>query len=297
MPKKSLKKRIRYFFEAVLVAIVLFVFKILPFKTASNLGGFITEKFGNFSKTNLILRKNLRLAFKNKTQTELLKIEKECWQNLGNLAGEFANLGSLDNSEFKEIVSYKNFENFEAAKQKYGKVILVSGHIGNWEIGARVASEIVPDINFIYRKANNPFVEKLIQKIRTPYLKNIISKGSSEGIKGIIKHIKNGGSLAMLVDQKFTGGAEVNFFGQKVTAPDTHADFAFKFNMPIVPTRIIRLKNAKFVAEFFPAIEILGKTKQQIVQEIYNVFEANITEYPAQWFWMHNRFGLKKQNL
>jgi KDO2-lipid IV(A) lauroyltransferase len=292
MPKPSLQKRIRYIFEAIFVYITLLLLKILPIKTSVKLAGFITEKLGPLLKTNYILRSNLRNAFPEKSNFELLKTEKLAWRNLGKLGAELASLGSIDETHFNNMLELNGFEHVEKALNENGNFIMVSGHIGNWEMAARLCAQIDKEVMFIYRRANNPYVEKIIQSLRKPYLKNIVAKGS--GIKSIVKHIKSGGSIAMLVDQKFTGGTEVEFFGKKVSAPDTHIELAQKTNTPVIAGRVIRKENGKFMAEFKP-IELDGKTKQESVQSIYTLFEKWISEAPSQWFWMHNRWGLKRK--
>ncbi|MDX1950118.1 MAG: lysophospholipid acyltransferase family protein [Rickettsiales bacterium] len=294
MKRKSIIIRARYLLEALLILPIYLIFQILPFRVSAFIIGKLLKVFGRFHPANRIAIKNLNLAFPEKSIDEIREIAKNSWENLGKTAGSFVGITKLSKKEIEELspIQNKHFVE-EAQKNSSGGIIIVSAHTGNWEIGSSYLNALVPNISMIYRHANNPFVEKLIAKNRKKYSDFIIRKGDKSGFRDIYQHLKNGGSLAIVADQKIRDGVEVNFFGQVTKAPSTPAELALRFNLPIVMGRNIALENGKFLSSFEKPIYPENKSVLELTQEIYNYFERWIREYPDQWFWMHNRWYLR----
>jgi KDO2-lipid IV(A) lauroyltransferase len=175
-------------------------------------------------------------------------------------------------------------------QQENKPIIFLSAHIGNWELASRLLLEVDPKTALIYRRANNPYVERLIQYQRGKYSKLIIQKGDKAGFREIVKHIKSGGSLGMLADQKMREGIEIDFFGKPAKVPVTAAELAIKFNLPIIMGRVIGKPGEKFELRFDPPIWAEGRSAAEVTKEIYKTYERWISEYPEQWFLMHNRW-------
>ena len=301
---KFLKKhrkllKIKHLLELALVLPIYMFFRILPLSLSSFLIGNALYFLGRFSKTHQTALKNLRFCFREKSEREINSIALDSWENLGRTAGELPHITSYSNDKMYEICSISGLENVEAAqefsKQNNTGMILVSAHYGNWEIASRMLLALDADTALIYRKANNPYVEDLIQNMRGSYTNFIIPKGDRGGVKDIVKHIKSGGRLGILMDQKSSDGVDVDFFGKKVKTASTVAELAIKFNSPIVMGRVIRDDKTKlnFILKFDSPIYPEDKTAEEINQYIYSTYERWIKEYPNQWFWQHNRFGLK----
>ena len=115
------------------------------------------------------------------------------------------------------------------------------------------------------------------------------------GARYIIKAIKNGEHIGMLVDQKQNDGIAVPFFGKDAMTASAIANLALKFNCQLVPTEVIRVKGPKFKVKIYDPI-ILEKTGDQ-EKDIYNtmvkinsILEGWIRKNPEQWFWVHNRW-------
>ena len=295
---RSVFLEIKRIIELALVLPLYFFLLILPFKYSSLLVGKLLRLFGRFHKSHQTALKNLSTCFPEKSAAEIEKIALNSWENLGRVAGELPHISSYTNSKMQELCPISGIDNVDAAaklalENKTG-LILVSAHIGNWEAASRMLLVLDPQTALIYRKANNPYVEKLIQKIRGNYTSFIVPKGDRTGVRDIVKHLKSGGRLGMLTDQKLNEGVEVEFFGKKVKAPATAGEMAIKYNMPIVMGRVIRDEKTKvnFVLRFEEPIYPAGKAEREITQKIYDTYERWIREYPNQWFWQHNRFDL-----
>lgn len=298
IPEPSIYRKVRYILEAALIFPVFYLFKIIPYDICSNIIGKLTVFFGQFHSSNKIAIQNIREAFPNKSEEEIKEIARSAWENLGRTAGEFVAATGFSKEKIAEISEVTNIEFAKEAlkSSQTNNTIIISAHIGNWEIGSRILCDTIPKVGLIYRHANNPFIEKLIQKRRELYTYLIIKKGSKSGFREIYSHIKNGGSLGVLADQKTREGIDVEFFGKTVRAVPTPAELALKFNLKILMVRCIRKENTKFEIRFEPTIETENKTNQQIMQEVYKVYEQWVSEYPEQWFWMHNRWYIGRKS-
>jgi KDO2-lipid IV(A) lauroyltransferase len=295
---RSVLLKIKHVIEVALVLPLYLFLLILPFKYSSLLVGKLLRLFGRFHRSHQTALKNLSACFPEKTPVEIEKIALNSWENLGRVAGELPHISSYTDSKMQELCPISGIDNVDTAaklalENKTG-FILVSAHIGNWEAASRMLLVLDPQTALIYRKANNPYVESLIQKIRGNYTSFIIPKGDRTGVRDIVKHLKSGGRLGMLADQKLNEGVEVEFFGRKVNAPAAAGEMAIKYNMPIVMGRVIRDEKTKvnFVLRFEEPIYPAGKAEREITQKIYDTYERWIREYPNQWFWQHNRFDL-----
>jgi KDO2-lipid IV(A) lauroyltransferase len=281
-------KQIRYIIEAGAVYFFFYLFKFLGTKNASNFCGYIFKNIGPKLEVNRTAMINLRIAFPRKTHRELTEINIKSWENFGRTCGEFPTLVSLRGEKFFEKVEVKGREFVESLSAQNLPYIFVSAHYGNWEISCNIATQIAQNVALVYRGANNIYVDNLIQKSRGDYTNLMIDK--ADGARDLVKHIRNKGVIAMLLDQKMNSGFEVDFFGKKVMAPSAVGELSIKYNVPIIPGRVIRKPNSKFIVELFPPLDVVGKTSVEITQQIYNIFENWINEYPEEWFWLHRRF-------
>lgn len=297
IPKPSFYQRVRYILEAAVIFPVFYLFKIIPYEISSAIIGKLTVFFGQFHSSNKIALQNIREAFPDKTESEVKEIARSAWENLGRTAGEFVASTGLSKEKISEISEVTNidFANEALKASATNNAVIISAHIGNWEIGSRILCETVPKVALIYRHANNPYVESLIQERRELYTDFIIKKGDRTGFRDIYTHLKNGGSLGVLADQKTREGVDIEFFGKSVRAVSTPAELALKFGLKILMVRCIRKENTKFEIRFEKGIDAQNKTSQKVMQEVYNVYEKWISENPEQWFWMHNRWYIGRK--
>ena len=118
------------------------------------------------------------------------------------------------------------------------------------------------------------------------------------GNKEIIKSLKNGEFIIVLADQRVGDGIEVPFFGRKALTSPSLAKLVLKYNIPLVPIRIIRKNNeTNFNMEILDPLDItkdkeltMDKKIYKITKEINKTLEGWIRQCPEQWFWVHNRW-------
>ena len=283
--KTPILKQIKYLLEAFLIYSFYFFFKAFRIETSSVIGGKVVKIFSCFLKENKVMERNLKMCFPNTTYSYRKKIILATWEHFGAVIGELPHWHSMNKSEFFDKVKIINQNNMP-----YSKALIISGHIGNWELISKVAKECNINLSLVYRPSNNPYVNNLINKLRSLYNISLIPKGT-KGVKQILQALKDDRVVGMMVDQKMDDGINVPFFKKDAMTTALPATLALKYKIPIIMSKAIRTGHAKYIAEFCPPLKIaLTDTKFSIMQRINNMLEKWIIEMPEQWFWFHNRW-------
>ncbi|MDH5748039.1 MAG: lipid A biosynthesis lauroyl acyltransferase [Rhodospirillales bacterium] len=269
------------------------VLRLIPLAWASAVGGWLGRTFGPYLGITSRARRNLSLAFPEKTKSEIEAIIAAMWDNLGRTAFEYPHLDRLRFYDDGGDVEVLNPEHIDALKNDGKAGIFFSAHLANWEVAALGAVRRGLPIHLIYRAPNNPWVDRLFHH-RLPGDSEMIPKGSI-GAKRAIKMLTSGEHLGMLVDQKMNDGIAVPFFGRDAMTAPALALFALKYDCPVVPARVERLKGARFRITVFPPLEIVrtGDIHSDILANMTRVnamIESWIREKPEQWLWLHNRW-------
>lgn len=291
---KKLKDFI-YLLEYIALLPLYYLLKLLPLPTSSWVIGKLMRVVGTFHPTKQIVIKNLQLIFPEKDEQEINRIALDSWENAGKVFGELATMCSAD---FKKLEPLFEVEISKEAQQIFDegkRAIYVSAHYGNWELASQILANFDKNTAFIYRRINNPYLEEFLRKFRENYMALVVPKGDLVGVRKVLSHLKKGGSLGILADQKMREGVEIEFFGKKVMAPSTPAEFAKKFDLPIIMTKVKRVGKLKFEFSFKQVIIAGDRENEEIIREIYSIYEEWIKDAPEQWFLMHNRWGFKKR--
>lgn len=279
---------IKHLIEAAALYLLFTAFRLLPLDAASYIGGFMARAIGPLLSAHKTASMNLAMVFPAMSPEEKHKILTNMWDNLGRVAAE---LPHLPGDKLFERVKLNGLETLPPTGKA---VIFFSGHIGNWELNYPIAHRRGIPITIIYRQANNPYVDKMIEALRATQSESMLPKGSKGAIR-LARAIKDGHSLAMLVDQKMNEGLPVPFFGRDAMTAPAIAEFALRYDMPLIPVRTMRTRDCHFEATVYPplAFEKTGddeKDKLAILTHINALLESWIREHPAQWFWVHKRW-------
>ena len=286
-----------YFIQAQVTKSFLLVFKLAGLRGGSWLGGLLGVFLGKIVKERQIAEDNLHQAMPKLSKAERKQILDECWRQLGRVIGEFPHMKKIAN-EAETRITIEGKENVDAALARGGPALFLSGHFSNWEVMMLGIKRVAGDSGAIYRRANNPYIEKWVKKQRGSLETAQITKGRS-GTRAMIELLKAKTSLAILVDQKLGRGDPIEFFGRPTRAPSAAAKLSRRFDIPLIPTVISRRAdgpdNVHFVQKFFPAIHVAKTDNVQAdidaaMRQIYDLLEQWISERPEEWFWQHNRW-------
>jgi KDO2-lipid IV(A) lauroyltransferase len=268
--------------------------RFIKVEAASNISAKISKFIGKKIAVHKLAKRNLSNAIPNLSEEEQEKILDDMWDNLGRIVGEFTFVAGLSEEKVNQFIDVpkETEDNILSLKNSKKGGIIFSGHIGNWELGPKLLVKYGINVSTVYRPLNNPYVEEMTSKLRKT---DMIGKNSA-GSRKIIDVIKKGGFVIILADQKVSEGEPVKFFHDDAITTTSIARIALKYDIPIIPARIIRIgNNFKFSAQVEKPL-VIEKTDDinldvlAATRQINRKLEDWIKEFPSQWFWVHNRW-------
>ena len=284
-------KVIKYFLEFFFISIFFFIFKIIGYKNASNLGEKIGKIFGPLFRSSLKVKKNLENSNIGNSNEERERIVKNMWGNYGRIFADYMYIKNFRNENLFKNIEVVGENILEEIKNEKEPVIFISGHFNNFELMALYLEKSGIDLAAIYRPLNNKFLNPLMEKIRIQYIcKKQIKKGIS-GTKEILKHFRNGTSIALMIDQRVSEGIKSKFFNNEALTTTIPAQFVKKFKCKIVPVYIERKNKHQFMLEILRPISFSkDENIESITMNLNKVLEELIRRKPDQWIWTHSRW-------
>ncbi|MGD9537524.1 MAG: lauroyl acyltransferase [Alphaproteobacteria bacterium] len=267
---------------------------LLPVGLASALGGWLGRMVGPLTAVHRRAARNLARALPELPPDEQRRTLHAMWDNLGRVAAEYPHLGRFAPYGARSRVEVVGAEHLDEAREDGKGGIFFSGHVGNWEVAALAVEKRGIPVALIYRAPNNPHVDRLIWRCRGPVADFRVPKGQA-GARDILRWLRSGGHLAMLVDQKMNDGIAVPFFGRDAMTAPALAELALKYDVPAYPVRVERLNGARFRITVFPKLEFArsgdkAADVKAAMLKANQVLEAWIRDRPDQWLWVHNRW-------
>ena len=266
--------------------------RLLGVERASGLGGWLLRTLGPLTGTQKTVMRNLRIAFPEMGEAERQALALAQWAQTGRTFAELAVMDHLTPEGGR--VEVVGMERLHALRDSGKPAVLISGHLANFEVMAAVIMASGVPCQVTYRAANNPYVDALIRQSRERYgIRLFAPKG--DGTRELMAGMKRGESIALLVDQKYSQGPEVEFFGQPVNASPGAARMALKFGTVMQPLSVVRLPGVRFrVTAHEPiAVPDTGDKAADVragVQAANRFVEDRVREHPVDWFWVHKRW-------
>ncbi|MGE3147679.1 MAG: lipid A biosynthesis lauroyl acyltransferase [Pseudorhodoplanes sp.] len=265
-----------------------------PDRMADWLGGAM-RRIGPMLPEHRIGRENLVAAFPEKSAEEIDAILSGAWDNLGRLGAEFAHLDHL-RTRYPERLEFtpETAARFDRLRDDGKPALIFAAHLANWEMPAVGARLYDLPSTVLFRAPNLKPVADAIRKMRAKSMGDMVQTGLDAPVR-LARALERGHHLGILVDQYFSKGVEVTFFGRKCLANPLVALLARQIDCPIHGTRAIRLPGRRFRGELSEEITPVRDSEGKIdvtgtMQAITDVVEGWIREYPEQWLWMHRRW-------
>ena len=293
------KFRISYLLEYIFLITFFMILKIIPlkilFKISKPFGILLFKIFKNYAK---ICRTNLQNSFPEKSKEEIEKLSKNVFINLVLILFEFVHIKELSNIEYvKKNINLINFEKlYEELKQNKG-IIIITSHLGNWELEGAVTCSLGIPLNAVYFQQNNFLADSFFNKIRKKAGIKLINKKFV--FRRTLEALKSNELVAFLSDQDAgKNGIFVDFFGRPASTAKGPIYFAIKTKTPVFLSHFIRLNDGKydFILEKIE-LTITGNIDEDIYKNTVlwtKRLEDMIRKYPEQWFWVHKRWKTKE---
>lgn len=293
---RKIKRKIRYTLVYRLVRFFIALSGLMPRVAWLKFCGLL----GRFSyhvapETRTLVKRHLKIAWPEKTSDEIASMAKNVFEYLGKNSGEMLRATRVETLEdLKEFLVVHGMENFEAANKKGKGVIFLTCHLGAFDLQVSTMALHGLNPNIIGTPLKNKKLNKLLWDYRNKYGAIAIERGR-ETFR-MIKILKSGGSVALLIDQDTKVKSRfVNFFGKPASTPVGATILSMKTGAAIVPTYVHLGDDWKQHMTILPEIPltITGDDEADMVsntQLLSNFTEAVIRKYPEQWVWMHERW-------
>ena len=284
-------KYIKYFIQFILTILSFIIFKILGPDLSSSISGKIFEKIGPYFRSKKIINANIKRAFPNIDQKNLIKINNLMWNNYGRVFAEFMFIKDFRHGKLAKNIEIEGQNILDDIKKNNKQVVFISGHLSNFELMAMQIEKSGIKLSAIYRPLNNIFLNKIMERIRRKYIcENQVKKGIG-GLKKLIVLKNKNISTALMIDQRVSEGISSYFFNEKALTTTIPAQLIKKYNISVVPVYIERTHGIKFKISFNKPIYFSDETSiEAITEKLNNILEQMIIKKPEQWIWSHNRW-------
>ena len=284
-------KKIKYFFEFLIISSLFIIYKFLGLKISSHFSGKLFETFGPIFRSKNLIKTNIQRAIPKINTSKIKIITKDMWNNYGRTLSEYMFLKGFRNDQFRSNINITGKEILQKIKLERTPVIFVSGHFSNFELMAMEIEKSGVNLSAIYRPLNNIFLNILMERIRKKYIcKNQIKKGTS-GVRELLRLYKKGYSIALMIDQRVSQGIKSKFFNQEAFTTTIPAQFIKKFNCKVVPISIKRHNGVNFNIKVEKPIAFSkNSSTEKITRELNIWLEKIILKNPGEWIWSHDRW-------
>lgn len=263
--------------------------KLLPYHWRVPLAGWIVARLvaplAGYSRR---IRENLAKVRPDLPEAEVRRLMRAVPDNVGRTIAEM-----YSGTEFIDRVRAVPLTGpgaaaLEAAHRENRPVILATGHFGNYDVARAALIGRGYRVGGLYKPMSNPLFNehylKTIEAIGTP----LFPRGN-RGLADMVRFLKSGGMLGLVMDQHMNHGAPLTFFGETAFTATSAADLALRYDAQVIPVYGIRRENGLdfdiIVEEPIPASD-----PETMTQAINDSLEALVRTHMDQWFWIHRRW-------
>jgi KDO2-lipid IV(A) lauroyltransferase len=246
--------------------------------------------------------RNLTRAFPERSHEKIVALSKEVYVELSKTITEillmFTGRFNIDRSIKNADEAKKKLQHI--AKNSPNGVIVMTAHFSNWELAAHFLAKHGLPMLAIGRKGNNQLIETNITRpFREKYGNTAASKGKA--MLSMMKRLKAKGNVGLLIDQKSGGShsAKIDYFGKPAETTLSIASLKLKLNPLVVPVFVVRDSHGSYEMLINEPIDYVADEIEDTQEKLeamtlkYNqAIEEVVKQYPAQWFWMHNRWRI-----
>jgi len=241
--------------------------------------------------------KNMKLA--GYPDESIEPLAKEVFENMGITLLEVMRTPWLRRSDLTGYVESEGLEIFESALARGKGVILITAHLGNWELMAAWYAVMGYKMDVVVRDLDNALASRLMNWVRTRHGHAMVLKKRS--MRRLIKTLAKGGIAGILLDQNVARveGVFVDFFGVPACTNKGPAMLAAVSGAAVIPTFICR-ENGRHIIRIGPEIELSrgGDKKTDALENTRRftaAIEKAIRRNPGQWFWVHRRWKTRPE--
>ena len=244
---------------------------------------------------------NLELAFPEKPEAERKAILRGVYRSLGWQIGEFCKMGRYTAAQASKFIRYDGLEHYLAARDKGRGVLVLTGHLGAWELSSYYHSLMGYPMSLVIRRLDNPLVDGFVNRIRCLHGNRVIHK--DDFARGLLTSMQRGETVGILMDTNMTPpqGVFVPFFGVEACTASGLARVALHSGAAVLPGFLVwEAAEQRYVLRFGEELPLIrtGEGTQDIVENtalFTATIEAYVRRYPEQWLWVHRRWKTRPE--
>jgi len=266
--------------------------RALPIEWASAFGGALVAWFGPKSRErHPRLLNNLAMAYPDMPEAEREKLARAVWRNLGYVLGEFFHMDEIVPKRLEVV----NPEVLQAAAASGKGSVVCGSHQTNWEAASAILTAYGLNPLGVYHPMSNPFVDAYIKARRAKYYPGgLTAKRDADTPMAMMRHARQGGTAAFLIDQKVFQGLPAPFFGRPAPSTPFPAVIARQCRVPLILLTGERLPGVKFkvTCHEIPVPHTADKHADifAATAAMQAALEQSIRLHPEQWMWTHSRW-------
>ena len=283
-----------------LLRTAIWIIRALPSRPAHKLGQAMGLLYFAFARGHRRLAlSNLGLAYGDeKSLSERKRIAVGSFMNMGLNMVDFFRVPTLFKNGFPDSIQVEGLENIEEALSQGKGAILLTGHVGSWELMAASAAFLGVPLAAIVASTRDPLFDRFMKDMRESYGYETLLKRRAGS--DVMSRLRDNVAVGVLADESpRRDGVVVEFFGQEAGATRGVAVFALRSGAPVIPAFIIRLDKPaghKLIVEKPLELIRTGDVTTDVVRntELFqSVIERYVRQCPDQWLWMHRRWRIR----
>jgi Kdo2-lipid IVA lauroyltransferase/acyltransferase len=249
-----------------------------------------------FGRLRRVGMRNLDLAFPQLSSKTRKKILKGVYVHLGWQLVEFCRMPRYTAENTRDWMRSEGLEHFLAAQARGKGVLVLTGHLGAWELSSFYHSLMGHPMGMVIRRLDNRLLDDYVNRIRCLHGNFVLSKDDFG--RGLLTSMREGGTVGILMDTNMTPpqGEFVKFFGIEACTGTGLAHVARKTGAAVLPGFMLwEPGERRYVLRFGPEVEI-PQTEDAAAdilegtQRCTAVIEEWVRRYPEQWLWIHRRW-------
>jgi KDO2-lipid IV(A) lauroyltransferase len=273
----------------IVVRFLLGILSILPYQTKIALGGLIYQKIiSPLSGNRKRIIDNLKLIFPNLEKRKREELCRQVPNNIGRTLFELLSPNAFSNIAKSAKVSGPGFKILKDAQEQKKSVILVSGHLGNYDVVRVVLNTNHISVGALYKPMSNPyfntFYERCIKQIAEP----LFPRGRA-GMGNMMRYIEDGNVVALLIDQYMSHGEPLKFLGHTAYTATSAAKLALKHDALLITFYVVRDNDGVNFELVFES-PVKPSTPSEMTQVLNDRLEKQIRKNMGQWLWTHRRW-------
>src|SRR5580692_5394054 len=283
--------------EFAVVWLLIRLLGLLPRRAARGIGaGVGALAYRILPRLRSVGTRNLEIAFPEWSEAQRQEVLRKLYRNLGWELAEFCQMPGYTQENTRSFLRYDGLERYVAARDKGKGVLIVTGHLGAWELSSFYHSLMGHPMSMVIRRLDNAKVDQLVNGIRCLHGNRVLHK--DDFARGLLGAMRQGETVGILMDTNMTPpqGVFVPYFGRLACTASGLARVALKTGAAVLPGFMLWEESEQRYVLRFSAPLALARTGDDAADILANtalftrVIEDTIRRYPEQWLWVHRRW-------